>query len=232
MYSLYALHLNENYTSYKDKFNYLLKDVINYGVSKEDKLKEEIKRMNSIFKKVVKDGFNEKNVVDLSIRSNFINTYSKGVTKYYEDRKYMNILSEISDLADIYPEIFEFYLKVHLIKVQQFREWKDNYSELTPDQFKERYPNYPINLLIEAKMSNDEWISRDTKETLINFKSFIKKVEAKAGKIKSAKYLQTNEKGNIDGYLICEKGNLDIETIGAGGYNIQKYHFRTLMKLR
>lgn len=36
--------------------------------------------------------------------------------------------------------------------------------------------------------------------------------------------------GEIAGIIEGEKGRASIQTIGAGGYNIQRYHFRTLVK--
>lgn len=37
---------------------------------------------------------------------------------------------------------------------------------------------------------------------------------------------------DLDGAFECEKGTVDLKTIGAGGYNIQCYHYRTLIKLK
>jgi len=41
--------------------------------------------------------------------------------------------------------------------------------------------------------------------------------------------LSISPKGGIDGIVKGEKGSAKIETISAGGYNIQCYHFRTLV---
>ena len=37
---------------------------------------------------------------------------------------------------------------------------------------------------------------------------------------------------DLDGAFECEKGTVTLNTIGAGGYNIQCYHYRTLIKLK
>lgn len=48
------------------------------------------------------------------------------------------------------------------------------------------------------------------------------------GQITDASNLHINA-GNMNGYIIGTKGTAKVETIGAGGYNIQCFHFRTLI---
>lgn len=55
----------------------------------------------------------------------------------------------------------------------------------------------------------------------------IYRVNDVVGTITDATYLQVNEKGNLDGVIIGEKGKARIETIGVGGYNIVCFHYRT-----
>lgn len=50
------------------------------------------------------------------------------------------------------------------------------------------------------------------------------------GKITDAKYLHVNPANwVIEGYVTGEKGKASIEVIGAGGWNIQRYHLRILV---
>ena len=49
------------------------------------------------------------------------------------------------------------------------------------------------------------------------------------GQITDASNLTVGSKGDLNGYIIGTKGTAKVQTIGAGGYNIQCFHFRTLI---
>ena len=50
----------------------------------------------------------------------------------------------------------------------------------------------------------------------------------KVGRITDAAGLHV-QNGEIAGVIYGENGSATIQTIGAGGYNIQRFHFRTLV---
>ncbi|MFA7708474.1 MAG: hypothetical protein WCX73_05985 [Candidatus Pacearchaeota archaeon] len=56
------------------------------------------------------------------------------------------------------------------------------------------------------------------------------RVKKITGKILDASFLHMGVNGEINGYIIGEKGKAKVETITAGGWNIQCYHFRVLVK--
>lgn len=49
------------------------------------------------------------------------------------------------------------------------------------------------------------------------------------GQITDASNLTIGDKDDLNGYIIGTKGTAKVQTIGAGGYNIQCFHFRTLI---
>ena len=49
------------------------------------------------------------------------------------------------------------------------------------------------------------------------------------GKITDASGLKVGSKDDLNGYIKGERGTAKVQTIGAGGWNIQCFHFRTLI---
>ena len=74
----------------------------------------------------------------------------------------------------------------------------------------------------------DKVLTEEMNNKLIDLMSRVSKI---TGEIVDASYL-TIKDGNLNGYIIGKDGNADVETIGAGGYNIQIFHYRTLVKPR
>ncbi|HFK1543403.1 TPA: hypothetical protein ACGXM3_005225 [Bacillus cereus] len=58
----------------------------------------------------------------------------------------------------------------------------------------------------------------------------IQRITKAVGEITDASSLKVNQKGNLDGLIIGDKGKARLETIGAGGWNIVCFHYRTLIK--
>lgn len=56
--------------------------------------------------------------------------------------------------------------------------------------------------------------------------NFMAKVEEKAGEIEGAKELYLRA-GNINGIVVGSNADVKVTTFGAGGWNIQRFHFRT-----
>jgi hypothetical protein len=73
----------------------------------------------------------------------------------------------------------------------------------------------------------DDTLETDKRHKLIDL---ILRVKEVVGEITDARSLEVNEKGNLDGFVVGTKGKARVETIGAGGYNIVCFHYRTLVK--
>lgn len=66
-------------------------------------------------------------------------------------------------------------------------------------------------------------------EAAAKYDDIVERTNAICGTIKDAAGLYVGLKGELDGIVIGERGNAKVQTIGAGGYNIQCFHFRTLI---
>ena len=61
------------------------------------------------------------------------------------------------------------------------------------------------------------------------YDNIIDRTNAICGTITDAAGLNVGAKGDLDGYVKGERGVAHVHTIGAGGYNIQCFHFRVLV---
>ncbi len=68
-----------------------------------------------------------------------------------------------------------------------------------------------------------------TKEAAKKYDFIIERTNAIVGEIMDASGLSVGAKGDLNGYIIGKRGRAKVQTIGAGGYNIQCFHFRTLI---
>ena len=66
-------------------------------------------------------------------------------------------------------------------------------------------------------------------EANAKYDDIIERTNKITGKITDASGLKVGAKGELNGYITGERGKAKVETIGAGGWNIQCYHFRTLI---
>lgn len=67
------------------------------------------------------------------------------------------------------------------------------------------------------------------KEANAKYDFIIERTNAIVGKITDASNLKIGAKGDLNGIIIGERGKAKVQTVGAGGYNIQCFHFRTLI---
>lgn len=99
----------------------------------------------------------------------------------------------------------------------------------------------------EVKVRDGEWepanpyLSSSVEESMAKLKKdldqeairkydfIIERTCAIVGEITDASDLHVGAKGDLNGYIVGTTGTAKVQTIGAGGYNIQCFHFRTLI---
>ena len=61
------------------------------------------------------------------------------------------------------------------------------------------------------------------------YNNMVAKIQGICGEVTKAN-LYIGRNGELNGYVYGTEGNAEVRTIGAGGYNVQRFHFRTLVK--
>lgn len=98
---------------------------------------------------------------------------------------------------------------------------KSNFGLLINDMYSVKFDDERRLAILETFLENER------KAKLLDL---VYRITHITGEITDAEDLYISEKGNLDGTVIGEKGTAVVNTIGAGGYNIQCFHYRTLVK--
>ncbi len=90
------------------------------------------------------------------------------------------------------------------------------------DDYKRVLSSYTVDKEKLAKVLADEKIRK--------YEDLVNRITSIVGTIQDAKGLSIgNQNGEINGFVIGDKGKANVETISAGGYNIQCFHYRVLV---
>lgn len=86
--------------------------------------------------------------------------------------------------------------------------------------------------LDEIRDETERWAWLDRKlevEKKSKLLDLVYRLNNEVGKTLDATDLRIGAEGNLNGIVIGETGKVKVETVGAGGWNIQCFHYRTLM---
>lgn len=104
------------------------------------------------------------------------------------------------------------------------------------NQFKEHYYSRIEGLTMNISNGYGKWDDQKLNKVLDKdvqnkYNKFIAQIQEKAGNIVDVSMLHIGPKGDINGYVTGDKNKVHVETIMAGGYNIQILHYRTLVNI-
>ncbi|HCM90611.1 MULTISPECIES: hypothetical protein [Vagococcus] len=145
--------------------------------------------------------------------------------------KYQNELEKFGDLSpeqikqieeqkkerELYKYIKE---QIDNIKIKSLDDWLEEYKTIYESWVMENLKGYEQT----RAMRETETVVRNQKISIV-----VKSYE-RVGEIKDIKFGRLGSDGTFNGTVIGEKGTANIETILAGGYNIQRLHYRVLVK--
>jgi hypothetical protein len=135
------------------------------------------------------------------------------MVRMYTDEEINKILSNISDKND-------YYIK-YSIKERHKRDFINKHMK--------------GDMVVVLKITESDIINHDKLEKIVSYdvkvkrEMFIDKIMAVIGTIKDLSGLKIGANGELNGIAIGVKCNAKVETIIAGGYNIQCEHFRVLV---
>lgn len=167
----------------------------------------------------------------------FIGFWKQKTTEYYKEAL-ADVGNQRKRMSELYPTKM-IPRKSHPFKVR--------YKDPTPETLVEFSSNAQYNIAMVEKYGRGlaEWLHdncslrEDEQE-----KKIIKRIDNQAktkremlytraaaavGKITDASHLHIGLLGEIEGDLIGEKGMVRLQTVWAGGHNIQQLHFRVLI---
>lgn len=141
------------------------------------------------------------------------------------------------------PESIKTFKSELIERWDRYDEWKK--QTIREDMKKERemeYKDYKAmmhekwgrNYRDAAYISSEDIHKSNVKDAENLILNLINRVVERVGQITDTQYLRLDRDNAgysiINGRIIGTKGTVRIESIGAGGYNIQRYHIRVLVK--
>lgn len=167
--------------------------------------------------------------------------YNEGLREAFDGKAEIKELSAQMNACQYGTDEYEFAWQKYTsacdkLRIRLHGRYEDQIIERNHRKFRTKVKiedgdlEYIAPLMKESYESSIEKLRRDLDNEANNKYDFIiERTVNIVGTIIDASNLSIGDKGNLNGYIIGEKGRASVQTIGAGGYNIQCFHFRTLI---
>lgn len=249
----YYSEVKENYEPYyltKEQRENIVKD-LNLDEDTAYEVKEnlyklyELERVRENWKVKYEKEQNKQNMEKIEVIWNFLTEwenktldwYRENAKRYFELKKDEKEKLEEYKNSDSYKLSLERWKTYHKYSGEYFieQDWLTRYYSQI-DAFTKiithtrrdynnggKFVDYQID---EVKLTSEV-----AKEKLNKYIDLVNRVTKLVGEIQDANNLSIgNQNGELNGIIIGTNGKVRIETISAGGYNIQRFHYRVLLK--
>ena len=248
----YYSEVKENYEPYfltKEQRELIIKD-LNLDEDTAYEVKEnlyklyELERVRENWKVKLQKEINKDNIEKIPVIWDFLTEwenkaldwYRKNCKEYFELRKNEEQAVEEYKNSESYKLSLERWKAYHKYSgeyiiteefLSRYYSQIDSFTKIITHT-KRDYNNGGI--LVDYQIDEVKLTSEVAKEKLNKYLDLINRVTKLIGEIKDANNLSIgNQNGELNGIIIGEKGKIRIETISAGGYNIQRFHYRVLI---
>lgn len=169
--------------------------------------------------------------------------YGDGLNSYFSEKQHVRSLyCALSDTAYKSPEYeaakaaYEEANAAFRCKVRGYYEvftYTDRWGALRKGEQKVREGEYEHLKPYIGEQTPEAAMQRLAKdlneEANRKYDFIIERTNAIVGEITDASGLSIGSKQDLNGFVVGMRGTAKVQTIGAGGYNIQCFHFRTLI---
>lgn len=177
------------------------------------------------YKADLKTEIEKENNRNIKVLIDFLEKWKKDCIVYFKSERQKYIADYENYRKREHAYIQEWY--EHDLKDESFKAFQDDYFKYKKNFIKKWKHVTQFN---HGSRSWEENLERDLEiEKNRKYHDIVDRTNKIVGQITDVSMLRINPKGNLDGIITGTRGKASVETIGAGGYNIQAFHFRTLI---
>jgi len=177
---------------------------------------------------------------DVAVIIEFLNRWKEQVTRFYNERfsEYPEALKRYNSEMKLFKLNYHEEMALKEADYKAYKEYcakRDSIKETFRKQFGflETYITRALNpktqLYDKFEFDSAKLAKELEAEAARKYDFIIERTNHYVGQITDASNLTIGAKGDLNGFIEGTDGGANVQTVGAGGYNIQCFHFRTLI---